>query len=75
MRLPVIYVVNPDGKEAVAEPTFNSETGVATVHQLARVFHLRDGDALLCVFNRAYDPVGVRSTTGTIATTVARVTK
>jgi type IV secretion system protein VirB9 len=75
MRVPIIYAVNPDGKEAVVEPTFNSQTGVATVHQLARVFHLRDGDALLCVFNKAYDPVGVRSDTGTISPAVERVTK
>jgi type IV secretion system protein VirB9 len=74
MRVPIIYAVNPDGKEAVVEPTFNSQTGVATVHQLSRIFHLRDGDALLCVFNKAFDPVGVRSETGTISPDVARVT-
>jgi type IV secretion system protein VirB9 len=75
MRVPIIYAVNPDGKEAAVEPTFNSVTGVATVHQLARVFHLRDGDALLCVFNKAFDAVGVRSDTGTISPDVERVTK
>jgi type IV secretion system protein VirB9 len=75
MRVPIIYAVNPDGKEAVVEPTFNSETSVATVHQLARVFHLRDGDALLCVFDKAFDPVGVRSGTGTISPDVDRVTR
>jgi type IV secretion system protein VirB9 len=73
MRVPIIYAVNPDGKEAVVEPTFNSQTSVATVHQLARVFHLRDGDALLCVFNRSFDPIGVRSSTGTISPDVERV--
>ncbi len=75
MRVPIIYAVNPDGKEAVVEPTFNSQTGVATVHQVARVFHLRDGDALLCVFNKAFDPVGIRSATDTISPDVERVTK
>lgn len=75
MRVPIIYAVNPDGKEAVAEPTFNSQTGVATVHQLARVFHLRDGDSLLCVFNRAFDAIGTRSQTGTISPDVERVTR
>jgi type IV secretion system protein VirB9 len=75
MRVPIIYAVNPDGKEAVVEPTFNSQTGVATVHQLARAFHLRDGDALLCVFNKAFDPVGIRSETGTISPSVERETK
>ena len=75
MRVPIIYAVNPDGKEAVVEPTFNSKTGVATVHQLARAFHLRDGDALLCVFNKAFDPIGPRSATGTISPDVERVTR
>lgn len=75
MRVPIIYAVNPDGKEAILEPTFNSQTGVATVHQRARVFHLRDGDALLCVFNRAFDPIGSRSETGTISPDVDRITR
>ena len=75
MRVPVIYAVNPDGKEAVVEPTFNSRTGVATVHQLGRMFRLRDGDALLCVFNRAFDAVGIRSETGTSSQNVERVTQ
>ena len=75
MRVPIIYAVNPDGKEAVADYTFDSSTGVATVHQLATAFHLRDGDSLLCVFNHAFDPVGVRSTTGTVSADVQRVVR
>jgi type IV secretion system protein VirB9 len=75
MRVPIIYAVNPDGKEAVADYSFNSQTGVATVHQLASVFHLRDGDAELCVFNKGFDPIGVRSATGTISSDVERVTR
>jgi type IV secretion system protein VirB9 len=75
MRVPIIYALNPDGKEAVADYTFNSQTGVATVHQLARVFHLRDGDALLCIFNKGFDPVGVRSQTGTVSPDVERATQ
>jgi type IV secretion system protein VirB9 len=75
MRVPIIYALNPDGKEAVVEPTFNSRTGIATMHQLSRVFHLRDGDALLCVYNHAFDPIGVRSQTGTDSPDIERVTK
>ena len=75
MRVPIIYAVNPDGKEAIADVTFDSRTGIATVHQLARAFHLRDGDALLCVFNKAFDPVGVRSATGTISPDIERVAR
>ena len=75
MRVPVIYVVNPDGKEAVADYAFNSATGVATVHQLAAQWRLRDGDSELCVFNRAFDPVGVKNLTGTSSPDVVREVK
>lgn len=75
MRVPVIYVVNPDGKEAVADYVFNSATGIATVHQLAAQWRLRDGDAELCVFNKAFDPVGVTNTTGTSSPHVIRDVK
>ena len=75
MRVPIIYAVSPDGKEALADYTFDSTTGVASVHQLARAFHLRDGDSLLCVFNKAFDPIGISRTTGTISAGVERVLK
>lgn len=75
MRVPLIYVGRPGGKDAIADYTFDSATGIASVHQLAREFHLRgDNDALLCVFNVRYDPVGVRSPTGTVSPDVERVT-
>jgi type IV secretion system protein VirB9 len=76
MAVPIIYAADADGKNPkVVQSTFNSETGVATVHALAPVFHLVDGDTLLCVFNRAYNPIGVRSETGTISPGIQRVTK
>jgi type IV secretion system protein VirB9 len=75
MRMPIIYAVNQDGKEAIVDPTFDSRTGTATVHQLAPEYHLRDGDALLCVFNRAFDPVGVRIPTNTVSSGVERITR
>lgn len=75
MRVPIIYAMTPDGHEAVSDYTFDSKTGVATVHQLARQFRLRDGDALLCVRNLAFDAVGVRSETGTASPNVERVVK
>ena len=68
----MIYVVHPDGKEAIADYVFNSATGVATVHQLAAQWRLRDGDAELCVFNKAFDPVGVTNTTRTSSPDVVR---
>lgn len=78
MRVPLIYVETADGKrEAVTNYTFNSQTGIAVVHRLAPVFHLRDGDdSMLCVYNKAYDPVGVkRSPDNMITPDVERVLK
>jgi type IV secretion system protein VirB9 len=76
MQVPIIYAADADGKNPkVVQSDFNSETGVATVHVLSPAFHLVDGDTLLCVFNRAYDPIGVRSATGTISPDIERVTR
>lgn len=77
MQIPLIYTVDsckkPVPNEAVTEPTFNNETGIATVHQLSPAFLLRKGDDIMCILNRAYDPVGTRGQTGTISTEVERV--
>jgi type IV secretion system protein VirB9 len=62
---PNIYVVSADGKETVPDCTPNSVTNMATCHQLAAQWRLRDGDSELCVFNRAFDPVGVKTPTDT----------
>lgn len=75
MRVPVIYTVNPDGQEAVAAYVFNSQTGIAEIHQLGTQWRLRDGDAELCIFNHAYNPVGLPNTTGTRNSEVQRVLK
>lgn len=56
MKMPVIY--DGAGKETVVDPTFNARTGIAVVHQLSTQWHIRDDDNLLCVFNKAPDPVG-----------------
>lgn len=66
-RATLIYTVSPDGKESVADCSPDSETHITTCHQLAAKWRLRDGDALLCVYNRLYDPVGVQAPTNTIS--------
>jgi type IV secretion system protein VirB9 len=63
-RLPVPYVLMPDGKEAVVNSSMTQD-GLITVHQTGLVFRLRDGDAVLCLFNRKFDPVGSNMQTGT----------
>jgi type IV secretion system protein VirB9 len=71
-RSPLIYTVSPDGKETVPDCTANSVTHVTTCHQLARQWRLRDGDAELCIFNKAFDPVGIETPTNTSSPEIER---
>lgn len=73
MRIPAFFVVNPDGKEAVADYTVNSQTHIVTVHQTAPEFRLRDGHSVLCIINRHYDPIGHNLGTDTTSPDVRRV--
>ena len=62
---PQIYVVSPDGKETVADCSPDTATNVTTCHQTAAQWRLRSGNSELCVFNKAFDPVGVPAPTNT----------
>ena len=70
VRIPAVYVINPDGKEALVN--YSVEGGLVTIHQTAPQFRLRDGDTVLAVINRAWDPVGSNPGTGTTTPAVAR---
>lgn len=73
VRVPAIFVLNPDGKEATA--TYTVEGNIVVVHQVARAFRLRDGQDVLCVFNQAFNPVGSNPGTGTTSPAVERTIK
>jgi type IV secretion system protein VirB9 len=70
VRIPAVYVINPDGKEALVD--YSVEAGLVTIHQTAPQFRLRDGDTVLAVFNRAWDPLGSNPGTGTTTPAVTR---
>jgi type IV secretion system protein VirB9 len=72
-RIPAIFVVNPDGKEAVAP--YSVSGGYAQVGLTAREFRLRDGHTVLEVFNLAYDTMGKNPATGTVSPNVQRQVK
>jgi type IV secretion system protein VirB9 len=72
-RIPAIFVVNPDGKEATAP--YSVTGSYAQVGMTAREFRLRDGDTVLEVFNLGYDTMGVNPATGTVSKDVERVVK
>ena len=70
-RIPSVFTINPDGNPATVPYSVSGDT--ITIHQIAREFRLRDGDAVACVYNNAYDSVGTNYGTGTVSPNVARV--
>lgn len=78
-RPPMPYQVLPDGTEAVVgqstnpDPTTNGN--ILVLHGVFPMLRLRDGDNVLCIVNRAYDPTGQNPGTGTVTPDVVRVSR
>ena len=70
-RLPTFFVIHPDKREASVNYSV-ATNGVVTLHQTAGEFRLRDGNRVLCIFNRAFDPTGRNPGTGTTSADVVR---
>lgn len=73
IRIPSIYVIDPDGKEATAN--YSVEDDYVEVGQVARGWRLRDGHTVLAIWNVAFDPIGHVPGTGTVSPDVQRVIK
>lgn len=72
-RIPAIFVVDPDGKEATAPISVSG--GLVKVGMTAREFRLRDGHTVLNVYNLGYSTMGVNPGTGTVSADVQRLSK
>jgi type IV secretion system protein VirB9 len=72
-RIPSIFVINPDGKEATAP--YSVSGGYAQVGMTAKEFRLRDGGTVLDVFNLGYNTMGMNPATGTVSGDVQRTVK
>ncbi len=76
--LPAIFAMGPDGEEAV---NFSMEGGgdqvadLVRVHRLGKQFILRNGSAVLGIWNDAYDPKGVAVSDGSTNSNLKRVLK
>jgi len=70
-RVPSIFVINPDGKEATASYSVDGET--VQIGQTAREFRLRDGDTVLNIYNLGFNTVGGNPGTGTTSPQVNRL--
>lgn len=71
--LPAIYQVEAGGVEALA--AFDVRGEFVVVHGVVPQLRLRRGREVLCLYNEAYDPYGVRPQTGTAAPDVERTLK
>ncbi|APG95348.1 P-type conjugative transfer protein VirB9 [Sinorhizobium americanum] len=72
-EMPAIYVENADGTESLVPKSINDD--LVRVHAISRKFILRRGGDVLCVFNEAYDPLGVNPDTNTTSPSVERVAR
>ena len=71
MRLPSVFVIDPDGKEATA--TYSVTGSTIQIDQTAKEFRLRDGDTVLNIYNLAYNRAGINPGTGTTSPLVQRI--
>ncbi|MBY3543322.1 P-type conjugative transfer protein VirB9 [Rhizobium laguerreae] len=72
-EMPAIYIENSDGSESLVPKTV--ENKLVLVHAISRKFILRRGGDVLCVFNEAYDRIGINPDTNTTSPSVERVLK
>ncbi|NKN05635.1 P-type conjugative transfer protein VirB9 [Rhizobium laguerreae] len=72
-EMPAIYTENSDGSESLVPKSV--ENNLVLVHAISRKFILRRGGDVLCVFNEAYDRIGINPDTNTTSPSVERVLK
>ncbi|MEX2693312.1 P-type conjugative transfer protein VirB9 [Rhizobium mongolense] len=72
-EMPAIYMENSDGTEGLVPKSVDGN--LVLVHAISRQFILRRGGDVLCVFNEAYDRVGINPETNTTSPSVERVVK
>ncbi|HWT56805.1 MAG TPA: P-type conjugative transfer protein VirB9 [Rhizobium sp.] len=72
-EMPAIYIENSDGTESLVPKSVDGN--LVLVHAVSRKFILRRGGDVLCIFNEAYDRVGINPETNTTSPSVERVVK
>ncbi|TKV70716.1 P-type conjugative transfer protein VirB9 [Rhizobium sp. AU243] len=72
-EMPAIYMENSDSSESLVPKSVDGN--LVLVHAISRKFVLRRGGDVLCVFNEAYDRVGINPGTNTTSPSVERVVK
>ncbi|MBY5770093.1 P-type conjugative transfer protein VirB9 [Rhizobium leguminosarum] len=72
-EMPAINMENSDGSESLVPKSV--ENNLVLVHAISRKFILRRGGDVLCIFNEAYDRIGINPDTNTTSPSVERVVK
>jgi len=72
-EMPAIYIENSDGSESLVPKSVHGN--LVLVHAISRKFILRRGGDVLCVFNEAYDRVGINPDTNTTSPSVERIVR
>jgi type IV secretion system protein VirB9 len=73
VRIPSIFVINPDGKEAT--PNYAVKGDLVQAESVARGWRLRDGHTVLAIWNQAFDRVGRNPETQATSPNVQHVVK
>ncbi|CAN7736848.1 P-type conjugative transfer protein VirB9 [Rhizobium leguminosarum] len=72
-EMPAISMENSDGSESLVPKSVDGN--LVMVHAISRKFILRRGGDVLCVFNEAYDRMGINPDTNTTSPSVERTVK
>ncbi|WP_339073483.1 P-type conjugative transfer protein VirB9 [Sinorhizobium meliloti] len=72
-EMPAIYIENSEGSESLVPKSVDGN--LVLVHAISRKFILRRGGDVLCVFNEAYDRVGINPDTNTTSPSVERIVR
>jgi type IV secretion system protein VirB9 len=72
-EMPAIYMESSDGTESLVPKSVEGD--LVLVQAISRKFILRRGGDVLCIFNEAYDRVGINPGTNTTSPSVERIVK
>lgn len=72
-EIPAVYLVAADGTESLVPKDVRGD--LVVVHAIGRALRLRRGASVLCLFNEAFDAVGVNYGTRTTSPAVARAAR
>jgi type IV secretion system protein VirB9 len=72
-EMPAVYLVASDGTESLVPKDVRGE--LVVVHAIGRELRLRQGSQVICLFNEAFDAVGVNYGTRTTSPAVARTAR